>query len=139
MSTLTARQRNFLSTRFVASLATADANGTPYVVPICFAIDGDNCYVATSESNKRARNVRENPQAAMVADYYEDDWKRIGYVLIRGKAELLEGGSEHEKATRLLRARYPQFDTIDPIEERLVLALRVEHVAGWGVLAANGG
>jgi PPOX class probable F420-dependent enzyme len=139
MSTLTVAQRNFLSTRFVANLATADAGGVPHVVPICFAIDGDDCYVATSDSNKRARNVCENPQAAMVADHYEEDWKRIGYVLIRGKAELLKGGPEHEKAARLLRERYPQFATIDPIEDRLVLALRIENAVGWGVLATNGG
>ena len=139
MNTMSTEHRDFLSTRFVANLATADANGMSYIVPICFAIAGDNCYIATSDSNKRARNVRENPQAAMVADHYEEDWKRIGYVLIRGRAELLESGPEHEKATRLLRERYPQFGTIDPIEERLVLVIRVEHAMGWGVLAINSG
>jgi PPOX class probable F420-dependent enzyme len=139
MNIISTEQHDFLSTRFVANLATADANGTSYVVPICFAIDGDDCYIVTSDNNRRARNVRENPQAAMVADHYEDDWKRIGYVVIRGRAELLESGPEHEKAAQLLRTRYPQFENMDPVEERLMLVIRVEHATGWGVLAGSGG
>jgi coenzyme F420-0:L-glutamate ligase/coenzyme F420-1:gamma-L-glutamate ligase len=139
MSTITTEQRAFLSTRFVANLATADANGTSYVVPICFTVAGDDYYIVTSDNNRRARNVRENPQAAMVADHYEDDWKRIGYVVVRGRAELLESGPEHEKATQLLRTRYPQFEDRAPIEERIMLVLRVEHATGWGVLSGNEG
>ena len=134
MTILTKEQSDFLSRRFVASIATADEQGLPHVVPICFAIGNNSSYIVTGESDKRARNVHGNPQAALVADYYEDDWNRIGYVLLKGTAEILRIGEEYEEAIRLLRDRYPQFQERQIFRPKSVLALRIKVVIGWGDL-----
>jgi PPOX class probable F420-dependent enzyme len=140
---LSEQQRGFLSRRKVGHLATADRRGTPHVVPVCFAIDGEALYITIDEKPKRAdvplkrlRNITENPAVAVVVDRYDDDWTRLGWVMLRGRAEILSGGDEHARAQALLRARYPQLNDMQ-IGSLPVIAVRVERVTGWGNLAAE--
>ena len=138
---LTDQQRGFLDAQRVARLATADAAGRPHVVPICYLLRGDSVYVTIDEKPKRkpgARlkrlaNLRENPRAALVVDRYDEDWSRLGWVMVQGRAEVLERGPEHDLAQAGLRARYPQLATMR-IAELPVVAIRIEHVASWGRL-----
>ena len=138
---LTDRERRFLAAERVARLATADAAGRPHVVPVCFALEGDTVYFTIDEKPKRrpgARlkrlaNLRANPVAALVADRYDEDWSRLGWVMVQGRAEVLETGPEHDQAQARLRARYPQL-ALMRIEGLPVVAVRIEHVASWGRL-----
>ena len=102
-----ARTHQFLQRRRLAHLATADVNGTPHVVPVCFAIDGETVYIAIDEKPKsgdvrrlrRLRNIAENPLVAIVADVYDDrDWSRLGFVLLRGRARILEASAGEAEA-----------------------------------------
>jgi PPOX class probable F420-dependent enzyme len=134
-------QRCFLAARNVGHLATADRKGAPHVVPVCFAIEGDALYITIDEKPKRAgaplkrlRNIAENPSAAVVVDRYDDDWTRLGWVMLRGPADILTGGPEHARAQALLRARYPQLEDMQ-IASLPVIAVRVERVTSWGNLA----
>ncbi len=137
---LAPRERVFLERARVGHLATADRAGAPHVVPVCFAVDGTTLYVTVDEKPKsgrelkRVRNLRENPQAALVADHYEEDWSRLGWVMVRGRADVLDAGNEHDRAQALLRERYPQLRAM-AIEHLPVIALRIERVASWGRLA----
>ena len=137
---LSQAQRRFLDAGRVGRLATADRAGMPHVVPVCYAIGEDAAYIAIDEKPKnrtvplkRERNIRENPQAALVVDRYDEDWTRLGWVMLRGRAELLEPGEEHAAAQELCRARYPQLRAMR-IETLPVIALRVDRVASWGDL-----
>jgi PPOX class probable F420-dependent enzyme len=134
-------ERRFLSRRKVGHLATADRGGAPHVVPVCFAIDGEALYITIDEKPKRAdvplkrlRNIAENPAVAVVVDRYDDDWTRLGWVMLRGRAEILAGGDEHARAQALLRARYPQLNEM-AIASLPVIAVRLERVTNWGNLA----
>jgi PPOX class probable F420-dependent enzyme len=142
-SMLSEREREFLAGRRVAHLATADRAGAPHVVPVCFAIDADALYITIDEKPKRAdvplkrlRNIAVNPAVAVVVDRYGDDWTRLGWVMLRGRAEILAGGDEHAHAQALLRTRYPQLTEMD-IASLPVIALRIERVISWGNLAAE--
>jgi PPOX class probable F420-dependent enzyme len=138
---LTDRQRRFLAGQRVARLATADAAGRPHVVPICYALRGNTVYFTIDEKPKkrpgarlkRLANLRENPSAALVVDRYDEDWSRLGWVMVQGRAEVLEAGPEHDLAQVSLRARYPQLVTMR-IEELPVVAVRLDHVVSWGRL-----
>jgi PPOX class probable F420-dependent enzyme len=138
------RERGFLMARRVGHLATADARGNPHVVPVCFAIAGDTLYITIDEKPKRAtdrplkrlRNMIDNPSTAFVADRYDADWRRLGWVMLRGRAEILADGPEHDSAQTLLRERYPQYRTMQ-LAELPVIALRIERVTSWGHLAAD--
>jgi coenzyme F420-0:L-glutamate ligase / coenzyme F420-1:gamma-L-glutamate ligase len=141
-SVLSPEQTAFLVRRRVARLATADAEGRPHAVPVCFAYAPGSVYVALDEKPKdvpvtrlkRVRNVLENPQVTLIADHYAEDWDRLAFVMVRGRAGLLEpGAEEHIAAVRLLRGKYHQYETMR-IEENPVIAIRVEGAASWGAL-----
>src|SRR5258708_28573969 len=112
-SMLAAREREFLEGRRVGHLATADRQATPHVVPVCYAIDEDQLYITIDAKPKRGaplkrlRNIAENPAIAVVVDRYDEDWNRLGWVMLRGPAALLASGPEHGRAHGLLPARYP--------------------------------
>ena len=145
MSPLTPEQARFLLSRRVAHLATAGPNAGPHVVPVCFALGGDRCYIAIDEKPKRSapgqlkrlRNIAANPSVALVADRYDDDWSRLGYVLLHGRAQVLEGGPEHAEALRLLRQRYAPYRTME-LERRPVIAIAIERATAWGDLTVEG-
>jgi PPOX class probable F420-dependent enzyme len=137
---LSETQRRFVESRRVGHLATADASGAPYLVPVCFALGEAALYITIDEKPKRhdrpmkrVRNILENPRAAFVVDRWDEDWTRLGWVMLRGPAEILDGGGEHDAAQALLRGRYRQYRTMN-LAELPVIALRFAHVASWGDL-----
>jgi PPOX class probable F420-dependent enzyme len=141
---LTEEQRCFLAAQRVARLATADAAGRPHVVPICYALVGNSVYFTIDEKPKKApgarlkrlANLRENRMAALVVDRYDEDWSRLGWVMLQGSAEVLESGAEHDSAQARLRARYPQLAAMR-IEALPVVAIRIDHATSWGRLEAD--
>lgn len=141
---LTDEERAFLDAQRVARLATADARGRPHVIPICFASKGDTVYFTIDEKPKRRdgaplkrmANMLENPSVALVVDRYDEDWSRLGWVMVRGRAEILTGGDEHDAAQTDLRARYPQLRYMR-IDGLPVVAIRIERATHWGNLETS--
>lgn len=135
-------QRQFIERSRIGHLATADALGAPYLVPVCFALGDASLYVTIDEKPKRrdrpvkrVRNILENPRAAFVVDRWDEDWTRLGWVMLRGTAEILDGGVVHDAAQELLRERYEQYRSMH-LADLPVIALRIAHVASWGDLSA---
>jgi PPOX class probable F420-dependent enzyme len=136
-------QRRFLDKSRVGHLATADRDGAPHVVPVCYAVAQGTLYVTVDEKPKRrdmplkrVRNILENSQAGFVADHYDEDWRRLGWVMLCGAAEILETGAEHDRAQELLRARYPQYRAMN-LAELPVIALRIARATSWGDLSTQ--
>jgi coenzyme F420-0:L-glutamate ligase/coenzyme F420-1:gamma-L-glutamate ligase len=138
-------QTAFLVRRRVARLATADGAGEPHVVPVCFAYSPGAIYIALDEKPKhvpparlkRVRNILENPNVALVADRYSEDWSLLAFVIVRGRAELIQpGAEEHTAAVRLLRGKYHQYERMR-IEANPVIVIRPIKVASWGDLDAS--
>ncbi len=130
--------RAFLTQQRVGRLATADADGLPHVVPVCFAIDASVIYMAIDEKPKttlrlkRLRNIEENPNAALVVDVYDEDWSRLAWVMLRGPADVLTEGAEHTRAIEALRAKYPQYHSMD-LDSRPVIRLTPQRLNSWGL------
>jgi len=143
---LSEREREFLADRRVAYLATADQRAAPHVVPVCFAVAGGTLFITIDEKPKRMsgralkrlRNIAENPAVAVVVDRYDEDWTRLGWVMLRGRAEILAEGTEHDTAQALLRSRYPQLEAMR-IARLAVIAVRIERTTSWGDLSASQG
>jgi PPOX class probable F420-dependent enzyme len=136
--------RRVLERQRLAHLATVDANGAPHVVPVCFALVGETVYVSIDEKPKksndprrlqRLRNIAANPRVAIVADVYDDaDWSRLGFVLLRGVARMVEPtAAEHAEALRQLRAKYPQYRAM-ALDDRPLIAAEITSVTTWGRL-----
>ena len=144
---LSPQQCAFLVRRRVARLATSDGAGEPHVVPVCFAYYQGGIYIALDEKPKdippvrlkRVRNILENPRVALVADRYAEDWSLLAFVMVRGRAMLLEPGAQkHAAAVRLLRGKYHQYEKMR-LEENPVIAIEPERVFSWGKLDAPDG
>jgi hypothetical protein len=56
--------------------------------------------------------------------------------MLRGRADILEAGAEHDAAQELLRARYPQYRAMQ-LAALPVIAIRIARVANWGDLSAG--
>ena len=134
-----ADQVRFTESQRVAHLATADANGRPHVVPVCFAYLNRRIYIAIDEKPKRSlrlkrlRNIEANPQVAIVLDRYDEDWSRLAWVLVQGTAAVLDRGPEHGRAVAALREKYPQYLEM-ALEGRPVISVTAERVSSWGEL-----
>jgi len=145
-ASLTESEQAFVLAQRAARLATVNVSGQPSVVPVCYACDGSRFYTPLDEKPKRVapadlrrvRDIAANTAVSLVIDRYDDDWSRLGFVQVRGQAELLAPGAPgHAEALRLLRERYVQYRTM-ALEELPVIAITPESVVSWGpALAGN--
>ena len=119
----------------VARLATIDPDGRPHVVPIVFVLAGDTLYSAVDAKPKRSRtlrrieNARRRPEVTILVDAYDEDWSRLWWVRLRGRARVLESGTEAERAVSLLVAKYGQYRERAP--GLPVLAVDVREWREW--------
>ncbi|TMB88227.1 MAG: TIGR03668 family PPOX class F420-dependent oxidoreductase [Chloroflexi bacterium] len=119
----------------VARLATAGADGRPHIVPICYALDGDTLYFAVDAKPKRTtnlkrlRNIGANPAVSILVDHYEDDWARLWWIRLDGRARIVTDDAERERALDLLAQRYPQYRTAKPGGP--VVAVAIDGMNGW--------
>lgn len=134
----------FLRAGRVARLGTADAAGQPLVIPICYAFDGRHCYSAIDAKPKRrapgqlqrVKNIRENPRVSILVDHYEEEWGRLRYVILQGRAALLMEGDEFAYAVDLLLEKYTQYRALS-LDRRsgLVVKITPERVIQWSAAA----
>ena len=128
-----------------AHLATTDNSGQPHVIPICFVFDRKYFYSPIDEKPKRAapsklkrlKNIRENPNVALVVDHYQENWRKLAYVLVFGNARILSRGAKHQAAVRLLRRKYPQYRSM-AIDKRPMIAITAKRIVRWGDLESSG-
>ncbi len=136
--------RKRLETARVARLATLDAQRAPHVVPICFVFDGSVFYTALDRKPKRVRpeelarvrNIRANQHVALIVDEYHEDWSKLWYVLVRGKAQLLPdtARAERARALRRLRAKYPQYVAGMVADDAPIIRITPERISSWGCI-----
>jgi len=134
--------RDFLAGAPLAHLATADSTGGPHNVPICFWFDAANFYFVidqkpkrrTGTALKRMRNIAENPRVALLIDHYEEDWAHLAFILVHGRARIVEAAEEYMAALRGLRDKYPQYRAmvLSSAEQNLIVRIEPERVHLWG-------
>jgi PPOX class probable F420-dependent enzyme len=122
----------------VGRLATADAAGQPLVVPVCYVFDGARCYSAVDAKPKRTRelrrlkNIAANPQASLVVDVWDEDWSKLCWVMVEGRAEVLTGGAAFTRAIDQLLAKYPQYRAMGlDRHEGAVVAISPARIVAW--------
>ena len=142
-SQLTPRAARLLRSARVAHLATTDASGRPHVVPICFAFAGRELFTPIDAKPKRAaprrlkrvRNIAANPQVAVLVDHYDEDWRRLEYLLLRGRARIVLRGKLHSQAITLLRRKYAQYRKM-ALRDRPVIAIGCQRATEWSARSA---
>lgn len=137
-------ERTYVSSARVGRLATADMQGRPAVIPICFALaDDDRVVSAIDEKPKtagprelrRIRDIRANPSVALVVDHYHEDWEQLGWVQVRGSAAILDPGEAgHRAGVDALTIKYDQYATHD-LGSRPMIEITPGSVRSWGSLS----
>jgi PPOX class probable F420-dependent enzyme len=116
-------------------LATVTPGGRPHVVPICFVLVGSRIYSAVDEKKKQTRrlqrlaNVRANGAGSVLVDHWAEDWSRLWWVRMDGRAQVLPEGEETDAALNRLVEKYEQYRRHPPPGP--VLAIEVESWSGW--------
>ncbi len=119
----------------VGRLATITSDGRPHLVPCCFALAGDVVYSAIDAKPKstmavrRLANLYANPHAALLIDYYSDDWSALWWVRLDGEGRVLDRGAERSAAIVLLTQKYPVYVAEPP--QGAVVAIDIDDWRGW--------
>ncbi|OBF25446.1 PPOX class F420-dependent oxidoreductase [Mycobacterium sp. ACS4331] len=126
--------RRFSGAR-IARLATVTEDGSPHMVPVVFAIDGDVVYTAVDGKPKstnrlrRLANIERNTAVSVLVDHYEEDWSTLWWVRADGTAVIHSADAVADHARVLLRAKYPQYRTVSV--DGPVIAVTVRHWSSW--------
>jgi PPOX class probable F420-dependent enzyme len=95
-------------------LATLMPNGWPHVIPIWFALDGDEIVFSTGRDTVKGRHVRSDGRVSLCVD---DERPPFAYVHIRGRARIDEDSDLLEWTTRIA-ARYMGRDQAEAFGRR---------------------
>lgn len=136
------QERQYIETARIGCLATADSEGRPHVVPVCFALLDDQIVSpidekpqrVSPEDLRRSRDIDENPRVAVLVDHYSDDWSQLGWVQVRGTAaHCTPGDASHSPGVTALKQKYEQYADHD-LEDRPLIRISPGSVRSWGSL-----
>lgn len=86
-----------------AKLATVRADGSPDVVPVWFALDGEQILITCQSTSVKARNLARDPRAALAVD---DEAFPHTFVTVRGTVELATRPPGFAEWTARIAGRY---------------------------------
>ncbi|GCE03880.1 TIGR03668 family PPOX class F420-dependent oxidoreductase [Dictyobacter aurantiacus] len=133
-------EKDFVLRLRVARLATSNEQGSPTLVPVCYAFDGTHFFTPLDEKPKRVpgtqlrrvHNIEARHEASLLIDQYSDDWSQLGYVQVYGHAELIYPDHPlHTPAMKLLRERYSQYRDM-ALEQAPFIMLTPRRIRSWG-------
>lgn len=102
MAVLKPREAKFLKSHELCRLGTASKGGMPHVVPVIYALDGEDIVIAVDYKTKKLKNLRENPRVALVVDEYSPNKG----LMVEGDCELFERGEEYLRLLQILFDRF---------------------------------
>ena len=128
----------------VARLATVDSECKPHLIPVVFVFDNGYYFIPIDEKSKRqkqdrlkrVKNIQQNPNVTILIDEYNEDWRKLYFIMIQGMASII-GNKELEqrelllleRAHRLLSDKYLQYQKIG-IGEYIIMIIP-QKVITW--------
>ena len=130
----------FIERARVARLATIDSEFKPHLVPVVFVFNGNHFFIPVDEKRKtakpeklkRIRNIQDNPNVTLLIDEYSEDWNKLAFVMIQGKASIAtkeEGNIQVRQAYKKLMIKYLQYQKVG-LGERCII-ITPKKVASW--------
>jgi PPOX class probable F420-dependent enzyme len=119
----------------VGRLASVRPEGTPHLVPICFAVVGDRIVSVVDDKPKttprlqRLANIRAHPEVTVLVDEYSEDWSTVWWARADGVARVVEGDDEHAMSVRALGEKYEQYRNLTVSGDAIVID--VARWSGW--------
>lgn len=122
----------------VARMATVDEKNNPHVVVIVYAFDGKRLFTPIDEKPKkdsskklrRIRNIENNRAVTVLVDQYNEDWSRLAWVQVRGRADILTDGRVYEKGISLLNEKYMQYSEMR-LDDKPLIVVHPTKIVSW--------
>ncbi|WP_030776945.1 PPOX class F420-dependent oxidoreductase [Streptomyces sp. NRRL S-920] len=118
-------------------LSTVRADGSPHIAPIWFLLDGEDLVFNTGKETVKGRNLARDGRMALCVD---DDQPPFAYVVLQGRAKLIEEIDQVRHWAARLGARYMGGDRAEEFGKRngvpgeLLVRVRIDKVlASFGV------
>jgi PPOX class probable F420-dependent enzyme len=127
---LTDAERDFVTAHRLGRVATVAADGRPHVVPVMYAFADGAFWFSSDPGDRKARNLRAHPQAALVVD--EPPPVKAG-VTVSGPATVIEDGEAFELAQDHLAAAGAGGKRRRAPGEQVYVRLQPDDVASWKV------
>ena len=105
MGVLTLKQLSFLKKHELCRLATASKDARPHVVPVIYALDGEDVIIAIDYGTKKLGNLRQNNKVALVVD----ETRPNRAIMVEGEAEIFERGKEYLRLLQILFDRFSYY------------------------------
>lgn len=124
-----------LSEARVGRFATITADAKPHIVPITFAVLDDSVVHMVDHKPKtrtdlvRMTNLTTNPQASLLVDHYDEDWRQLWWVRVDGRGTVHQSGLEWERARSALVEKYSPYGERPPTGPAIYLS--IENITGW--------
>ena len=134
-------RRRFAHAR-VARLATVNPDGTPHLVPICFALVGDRVVTVvdhkpkTTPNLQRLTNVRVNPAVTLLVDHWDEDWSNLWWIRVDGRAFVAESNADVDPLLPELHGKYRANYGMHKFDGPKIV-IDVEHWRGWAASDAT--
>lgn len=122
----------------VARMATVDEKDTPHVVAIVYGFDGKRLFTPIDEKPKkdstkklrRIKNIENNRAVTVLVDQYHEDWSRLAWVQVRGRADILTDGRVYEKGISLLNEKYIQYSEMR-LDDKPLIVVYPTKIVSW--------
>jgi PPOX class probable F420-dependent enzyme len=86
--------RQLLESDAVAHVVTINEDGWPQVTAAWVGLEGDEIVLATMPDQRKLKNLRRDPRIAVsVPSSTRNDWGLLEYLVVYGKARVMEGGA----------------------------------------------
>jgi uncharacterized protein len=127
---LSQKEVDFLKSNELCRFATASRRGEPHVVPVSYIWDQEYAYIVTDYGTRKLKNLRENPQAAVLVD--SAGTQKL--LLISGPVEIIEKGEEYRRLYKLFYSKLSWVKR-DPWKEGEAPFIKItpSFKAGWGL------
>jgi PPOX class probable F420-dependent enzyme len=125
----------------VGRLASVGADGAPHLVPVCFELTGDRLVTVvdhkpkTTYALRRLDNIRANPAVTLLVDHFEEDWSRLWWVRVDGRAHVVDDAAEVADLVPALLEKYRgHYGLKTNLGSAIVVDLH--HWVGWAASPA---
>ena len=128
----------------VGQVALVNANGMPYVIPVCFVYENERIYFHCAQSGKKLDCLRSNNAVCfsafevlglgVKAETPCNSWTYYRSIVANGTARIIEGREQKIRALRLLSEKYAKGPVGEIPEDSLgrtcVVEIVIDEVSG---------
>lgn len=127
----TVKEMEFLSNNEGCRIATVSPDNTPHITPVSYIFQNDMLYFATDYDTKKYKNLKQNPNIALVVDIYS---LKNSAIIIQGKVDFIEQGIKFQKLYEIFDRKF-EWVRADPWKEMEAPFVQVEPYkkVSWGL------